>query len=262
MTSETLVQVYDSSSEEYQRAFRLFLAHTDQKTRAGEWLDRMVGSLPVRRTFIDAGAGTGTVTASLTDRFESTLALEPNAALCQELRQACRSSEVRQETIMDAKPPAPAELVLCSHVLYYVQQREWQAHIEKMASWLSPDGELVIVLQSSDTDCMDMLAHFHHQRFDLGAAAERFEKENDGHYRMALEKVPAHVATPDRESAVAIAEFMLNLLPMPEPPTRKALEDYVTGRFAQPGGFRFSCDQDFLRIAPAAPAPARIAGLT
>jgi hypothetical protein len=79
---------------------------------------------------------------------------------------------------------------------------------------------------------------------------------------MALEKVPAHVATPDQESAVAIAEFMLNLLPMPEPPTRKALEDYVTGRFAQPGGFRFSCDQDFLRIAPAAPAPASIAGLT
>jgi hypothetical protein len=32
---------------------------------------------------------------------------------------------------------------------------------------------LVIVLQSPDTDCMDMLAHFHHRRFDLAGTAAR-----------------------------------------------------------------------------------------
>ncbi|MDQ1493237.1 MAG: hypothetical protein QOJ23_5751 [Actinomycetota bacterium] len=254
MVRERLVKAYDSLSDDYHQAFGLFLDHTDQKTRANEWLDRMVGSLPLRRTFIDAGAGTGKVTAWLAERFENTVALEPNAALRRELRRACPGIDVRQEAIMDAKPPELAELVLCSHVLYYIPPQEWRAHIEKMASWLSPQGELVIVLQSSDTDCMDMLAHFQHQRFDLGAAGEHFENEDDGHYRLELENVPAHVTTPDLASAVAIAEFMLNLLPMPEPPTRRALEEYVTDRFAQPGGYRFSCHQDFLRIAHA-PAP-------
>lgn len=119
-----------------------------------------------------------------------------------------------------------------------------------MASWVSPQGELVIVLQNPDTDCMDMLAHVHHQRFDLGAVVDQLQNENAGHYRTDIESVPAHVMTPDLESAVVIAEFMLNLLPMPEPPTRKQLEDYVTGRFARKDGYRFSCDQDFLRIAP------------
>lgn len=249
MAREPLVKVYDSSSEDYQQAFDVFLRHTDQKARASEWLDRMVGSLPFRGTFIDAGAGTGTVTARLADRFERTLALEPNASLCQELRQACPGIEVLEETVMGAKPPRQAELVLCSHVLYYIQPQEWQAHLEQMASWVSPHGELVIVLQSSDTDCMDMLAHFHHQRFNLGAIGEQFRKENTGQYRVAIERVPAHVMTRDLDSAVVIAEFMLNLLPMPSPPLRRQLEEYVTGRFAQKDGYRFSCDQDFLRIA-------------
>jgi trans-aconitate methyltransferase len=252
VTYEPPVHVYDSSSDEYRQAFREFLAHTDQKVRARQWLERMVGSLSSRRTFIDAGAGTGTVTAWLADRFERTLALEPNASLCQELRQACPEAEVRQEAIMDVTPVERADLVLCSHVLYYIQPQAWQAHLAAMASWLSPRGELVIVLQSSDTDCMDMLAHFHRQRFDLRLAGEEFEKEHAGRYRTELENVPAAVTTADLASTMAIAEFMLNLLPMPDPPTRTALEEYVVDRFAHDGAYRFSCDQDFLRITPVA----------
>ena len=59
----------------------------------------------------------------------------------------------------------------------------------------------------------------------------------------------AHVETRDFPSAYAIAEFMLNLLPIPDPPARHALEDYVRARFERPdGSFRFSCDQDFVQI--------------
>jgi trans-aconitate methyltransferase len=242
------VKTYDSLSEDYQQAFRLFLDHTDQKTRARRWLDAMVEALPARRTFIDAGAGTGSGTAWLANRFERTVALEPNPFLCEELRGACPGIEILPDTIMDAKPPEQADLVLCSHVLYYIDPAEWADHLETMASWVSAQGELVIVLQSPDTDCMDMLAHFHHRRFDLAGAAAQFQKQNIGRYRVEAENVPAHVTTPDRESAVTIAEFMLNLVPMPAPPPRQELEDYVTRRFASGDGYRFSCHQDFLRI--------------
>jgi trans-aconitate methyltransferase len=211
-------------------------------------------ALPTRRTFIDAGAGTGSVTAWLANRFERTVALEPNPSLCEELRRACPGIEILPGTIMDAKPPEQAELVLCSHVLYYIDPTEWPEHFEKMASWVSAQGELVIVLQSPDTDCMDMLAHFHHRRFDLAGAAVQFQKESIGRYRVEIESVPAHVTTPDRESAVTIAEFMLNLLPMPQAPPRQDLEDYVTARFGSGDGYGFSCHQDFLRITPRANA--------
>jgi trans-aconitate methyltransferase len=236
--------------QDYHQAFRLFLEHTDEKTRAQEWLDRLVASLPFRRNFVDAGAGTGEFTAWLADRFETTLALEPNGVLCEELRRACPGIEVRQTRIIDASPSAPADLVLCSHVLYYIPPPEWQVHVDTMASWLSPQGELVIVLQSPDTDYMEMLAYFHQRRFDLRAVAGEFEQAQGGRYHTQVERVPAQVTTADLESAVAIAEFMMDVVHVEERPPRRELEAYVTDRFAAGGGYRFSCDQDFLRVAP------------
>jgi hypothetical protein len=50
---------YDPQSDAYRAAFAVFLAHTDQKTTAFAWLDRLVRTLPARKTFIAAGAATG-----------------------------------------------------------------------------------------------------------------------------------------------------------------------------------------------------------
>ena len=239
-----------AQEQDYHRAFRLFLDHTDEKTRAQEWLEGIVAALPFRRSFIDAGAGTGQFTAWLADRFEKTLALEPNPVLYAELRKACPGIEVRQARILDTTPASAADLVLCSHVLYYIAPPEWQAHLAAMASWLSPSGALVVVMQSPDSDYMEMLTHFHQRRFDLRAVAGEFEAIQAGRYRTSVERVPAQVATTDLESAVAIAEFMMDVIHVDAHPPRQALEDYVTARFAHAGGFRFACDQDFLRITP------------
>ena len=47
----------------------------------------------------------------------------------------------------------------------------------------------------------------------------------------------------------AIAEFMLNLLPIPDPPTRHDLGEYVRANFERAdASLRFSCDQDFIQI--------------
>jgi trans-aconitate methyltransferase len=236
--------------QDYHEAFRLFMDHTDEKIRAQQWLDRLVASLPHRRSFVDAGAGTGEFTAWLADRFEHTLALEPNGVLCRELRRACPDIEVLQVRIIDARPAPPADLVLCSHVLYYIPPSQWPAHLAAMASWLSPDGELVVVMQSADTDYMEMLAHFHQRRFDLHTVAAQFEAAHAGRYRTSIDRVPAQVATADLASAVTIAEFMMDVIHVEARAGRLELEDYVTARFAHDGGYRFSCDQDFLRIGP------------
>jgi SAM-dependent methyltransferase len=243
------VQVYDSQSEAYHHAFQVFLDHTDQKVNARRWLDGLVRALPERRVFVDAGAGNGQVTAWFLGRFARTIAVEPNPSLNAELRRTCPGAEVLPVKILDARPAARGDLILCSHVLYYIDRSEWPTHVARMASWLSPDGALVVVLQNHETDCMRMLEAFHGRRFDLAALAGEFEAGHDREYRAERELVPAHVTAPDFASAYAVAEFMLNLLPMPNPPERGALEAYVRGRFAAPGGgFRFSCHQDFLVI--------------
>jgi SAM-dependent methyltransferase len=249
MKDVSKVRVYDSQSVAYHQAFQAFLDHTDQKVNARRWLDGLVRGLPARRVFVDAGAGNGQVTAWFLDQFERTIAIEPSPSLSAELRRTCHKADVLPVRILDAQPAAQGNLVLCSHVLYYIDQSQWQAHVARMASWLAPGGTLVIVLQNHETDCMRMLETFLGRRFDLAALAAEFESEHGHQYRVERHLVPAHVTAPDLGTAYVIAEFMLNLLPMPEPPPRAALEEHLSKHFALPGGgIRFSCHQDFVVI--------------
>ena len=255
MANAPTIAVYDSQSREYHLAFQIFLDHTDQKLQAQKWLTALIDRLPSRGIFIDAGAGNGKVTAWFTDRFRQTIAIEPNASLRRELEGACPTAEVIPEKILDAKISTAADLILCAHVFYYIDAAEWLPTLERLASWLSSAGVLVLVIQNHGTDCMLMLDHFFGQRFLVTSLARQFEQECAGAYEGVVETGPAHVETSDFPSAYAVAEFMLNLLPMPDPPARHALEEYVRERFQRSdGSFRFSCNQDFSRSGDVADA--------
>jgi hypothetical protein len=96
---------------------------------------------------------------------------------------------------------------------------------------------------------MKMLDHFLGRRFDLAELGRRFEAEKGKNYSVEIATVPARIATTDLATAYTIAEFVLNLLSMDAPPLRSDVEEYVRQKFAAPeGGFRFSCNQDFLQV--------------
>jgi len=249
MKTGSKVQVYDSLSPVSHQAFQVFLNYTDQKVNCRRWLDAFVGSLPAHRVFLDAGAGTGQTTGWFIDKFERTIAIEPSPSLSAELRRICRQAEVLPVPILEARPDKLADLILCSHVLYYIDVEEWQAHLARMASWLAPKGALVIVLQNPDTDCMRMVEALLGKHLDLHSQVLQFEQESGNRFQSEGHLVPAHVTTPDFASAYAIAEFMLNVFALPDPPAKNLLEDYVRTHFKQPGaGYRFSCHQDCLVI--------------
>ena len=249
MAKETIA-VYDSQSPEYHRAFEIFLNHTDQKVKAQNWLNDLVDRLPRHDIFIDAGAGNGKVTAWFTERFNRTIAIEPNASLRSELSRQCGSAEVVGEKILDANIGVAGDLILCSHVFYYIESSQWMATLERLVSWLSSKGVLVLAVQNQDTDCMRMLQHFFGRRFLVSSLARQFEAERAGLCQVRIETVPAQVMTPDFGSAYAIADFMLNLLPLPDPPSRDDLGEYVRANFERvDGSFRFSCNQDFVQIS-------------
>jgi Methyltransferase domain len=250
MAKGRTIAVYDSQSDEYHEAFQTFLEHTDQKLKAQQRLNNLVDRLSSRRVFIDAGAGNGKVTAWFTERFDRTIAIEPNASLRNELRRDCRAAEVVSERILEADIAPVGDLILCAHVFYYIAPSEWRVNLERLVSWLSSDGVLVLMLQNHDTDCMRMLEHFFGRRFDLCSLARQFQEERGGSYQVRIETVPAQIETSDFASAYVIAEFMLNLLPISHPPERDTLEAYVRAHFERSErAFRFSCDQDFIQIS-------------
>lgn len=249
MTDTEPILVYDSQSEHYRHAFETFLGTTDQKRNAGEWLDHFIARLSQKGVFIDAGAGTGQLTSWLAPKFSQTIALEPNPALCAQFRHGCPDIELLQQSISEATPSSLADLVLCSHVFYYIPRERWLESLEKMVSWLGPGGVVLVALQNPATDCMHMLQHFLGQCFDVQSLVDHFQNGHGDTYRVTLDTVPAQVQTSDFLSAYVVAEFMLNLLPITTPPPQKALEEYVSRFFVGPEvGYRFSCHQDFFQI--------------
>ena len=70
-------------------------------------------------------AGEGSITAVLARLFDRTIAIEPNNALRMELARGCPQAETVGVPISEALITSPADFVLCSHVLYYIPQKDW-----------------------------------------------------------------------------------------------------------------------------------------
>ena len=249
MTPLEFVRVFDSQGEDYKRAFQVFLDSTDQKRNAKRFLKRLVDDLPARTVFIDAGAGTGEVTKAFAPTFDRTIAIEPNAYLLTQLQRAIPQADAIGASILNAAPSGQGDFVLCSHTFYYIPADEWLAHLERLVSWMSPTGVTVVVLQNRGTDCMTMLHHFFGHRFDLAGLADAFQSKHGDRYDVSITLDQAHVDTSEQAAACTVAEFMLNLLPISQPPAKRDLDAYVAQHFATAGGgYRLSVHQDFLQI--------------
>jgi Methyltransferase domain len=246
------IQVFDSGGDAYRRAFEVFLQNTDQKRNVRKWFEEFLATCNPRRVLIDAGAGSGEVTAWLSTWFEKTIAIEPNPFLLSKLRQAVPTAETIPKPILAASPSEKADVIVCSHTFYYIPQSAWLENLERLLSWLQPTGCAVIIVQNHETDCMKMLDHFCGHRFNLAMLPKLLHDKHGTRFTSQIVRNDAHVQTPDFASALTVAEFMLNLLPLPDPPRRVDLEDYVRTQFERiGGGRRFSCHQDILTIRPA-----------
>ena len=249
MTTEECIRIFDSQGQDYKDAFQIFLDHTDQKRNARRWLQRAVEGLASRRVFVDAGAGNGEMAKTFAPSFKRTIAIEPNAHLLSQLRQALPAVEPIDRPIMQAQPTEQGDLVLCSHTFYYIPAEEWLAHIERLVSWMAPNGVTILVLQYRESGCMNMVHHFFGHRFELRQTVERFREKHGDRYEVTTTLDPAHVETPDLDKTYAVAEFMLNLLEITAPPTKRDVETYLKTHFAQPeGGFKIPVHQDFVEI--------------
>ncbi|MEV4391328.1 methyltransferase domain-containing protein [Nonomuraea sp. NPDC049607] len=243
-----IVHLLDPMSAAYDAAFATFLAHTDQKIRAREELGRVVDRLPHRRTLIDAGAGTGETTAWLAPSFERTIAIEPNEHLRAELVRRCPEATVLGQGVAVADPGESADLVLCAHVLYYIPQESWLHQLQRLASWTAEGGFTVVVMQNPDSDCMRLLRRFTGHRYDLDALGRAFAATAGAEWEIGISTDPASVTMPDLETALAVAQFMLNVVPLAQPPVVDEVAAYLQEHFRTPDGYRLSCDQDFLEL--------------
>ncbi|MGW7054234.1 class I SAM-dependent methyltransferase [Streptomyces sp. NPDC054887] len=247
------VNVLDVSGAAYRRAFELFLAGTDEKSRTHARLAGIIAGLERRRLFLDVGAGEGVTTAHVGQHFERTVAVEPNPALGEKLRETCAYAHVVPETVERADFREEADLALLSHVLYYLPQDRWLPTVRRVLGWLAPGGTLLVMLQNPGSGCMRMVEHFTGARFDLRPLAHRLrEHGGDQAVDCTIETLRVHYRTSHPAEALDVAEFMLNVPTLRDVdplPSRAALAAYVDRHFAGPDGtYTIAHTQDLLSV--------------
>jgi len=149
------------ADDEFQRQLDLFVRCSDEKARVLALLKRLVNRLPSRQAFLDVGAGAGDLAIPLSRRFETTTVVEPNQLQAARLLAAFPHFRVHDCTFQEATLEEGAfDLILCSHVLYYLPETEWMAAVQKMHDCLRPGGIAVIILQSPAGEMADFFEHF------------------------------------------------------------------------------------------------------
>jgi SAM-dependent methyltransferase len=235
---------YADDQLEYARAFEIFLTHTDQKTKTIEWLTNLVNGFRSHGLFVDAGAGEGSITAALAKLFDRTIAIEPNRALRAELARRCPEAEVVEAPIGEARIASGADLVLCSHVLYYIPQNNWTDTLERLASWLGADGTAAVLLGNPNADSMALPREFFGRHIDLAPALQEFKARHDD-FETVTYTLNCAVVVDDLESACRLTRFFLGDYPeWGRTVTLREVEEYVRSHFTDPRGYRLSCDQD------------------
>ncbi|WP_161500740.1 class I SAM-dependent methyltransferase [Embleya scabrispora] len=242
------------TTDDYRRAFELFLAGSDEKAVTHAHLLALVERLPRRSVFLDIGAGSGATTRYLGSHFERAVAIEPSKYMRDALRRTYPEAEVLSDPVETAEPGVLADFALCSHMFYFLPASQYLPTVRRLLGWVRPGGELVLILQNPNNECMRLVRHFFDIRFDLSSTANALRT---GHEDLVgsctLETLPVRFHADNLADTLAVAEFMANvpdLAERPTRPTRKDLEQYVLKHFADPDGtgFTITHDHDIVRI--------------
>jgi len=134
---------------EYRRQLALFTRCCTEKPVELVKIGEVIAGLKHRRCFLDIGAGGGDLTIPTSQSFSEATVIEPNEKQIAFLKRRCPHFTIyngRWEAV--DLGDKHFDFILCSHVLYYIDEGRWLPTIEKMYRHLEPGGCIAIVLQS------------------------------------------------------------------------------------------------------------------
>lgn len=155
----TLIEMENDA--EYQQQLNLFIRSSTEKGIELVKIGEIMAGLSKKRYFLDIGAGSGDLTIPISQSFEETTIVEPNAKQAGYLKRRCSHfiiyNDSWESVNLDLKR---YDFILCSHVLYYIKEDQWLSTIKKMYTHLEDGGRIAIVLQSPMGEVASFFNHF------------------------------------------------------------------------------------------------------
>jgi SAM-dependent methyltransferase len=158
-SQESFIEMEEDA--EYRRQLALFTQCSTEKGIELVKIGEIIAGLPHRRYFLDIGAGGGDLTIPLSQSFNETAIVEPNGKQVSFLKRRCPHFKVYNDSWERADLGSRRyDFILCSHVLYYIEEGHWLTTIEKMYAHLEDGGRIAIVLQSPIGEVADFFNQF------------------------------------------------------------------------------------------------------
>ena len=134
---------------EYKRQLDIFVRSSTEKGIELVKIGEIIAGLAHRTSFLDIGAANGELTIPLSQSFKETTVVEPNEKQVAFLRRRCPHFTIYNDLWKKINLGSRCyDFILCSHVLYYIEEGKWLATIEKMYQHLEKHGSIAVVLQS------------------------------------------------------------------------------------------------------------------
>lgn len=138
------------SDETYAQEFLHFVGNTNQKSSLIEHLmAKVIPTCRSHNTYLDIGAGEGTITSAISPTFQQTIAIEPNEVFARMLN--LRGIYTHTTKFEDWRPIVDADFVLLSHVSYYFAVEQYRSVGARISRCMADMGVLCVAVQDESS---------------------------------------------------------------------------------------------------------------
>jgi SAM-dependent methyltransferase len=231
---------------EYQRQLKLFSECSQEKSIELVLIGEVISDLKNSEKFLDIGAGTGSLTISVSQFFAETTIIEPNERQAGFFRRRYPRFRVDDSKWEDADLRSDQfDFILCSHVLYYIPAWDWLKTIEKMYAHLAVGGTIAIILQSPIGEVAEFFRKF--SEYDVPVIELwRDLTMTYGYQSVEVRYFVNEIFAETREDMVDLGLFLL--LDKKYRMRKDGIERYFEERHKIDGGYRITQDEILLTI--------------
>lgn len=137
------MQVMTDSSKLMSNLGELFYVDSNEKAILREKLKQILAGVRYQHA-IDVGAGPGLVAGVLEQHADNLTLLEILPGYYAELKEKFPSAHIEIQSVLDFDFKPQYDLILFSHVLYYLAVNEWEAILQKLYLNLRRGGKLIV----------------------------------------------------------------------------------------------------------------------
>lgn len=121
----------------------LFYAHSNEKLILTEKLKHILANQHFHHA-IDLGAGPGLVASVLNQQADHLTLVEIKSDYYEDLKKAFPAATIHIGSLLEFEFKESYDLILLSHVLYYIAINEWENILKKLYAHLTPGGKLIV----------------------------------------------------------------------------------------------------------------------